>query len=79
MFGGILPRCWRDACLGALIAEILPHEKVSASLGPNSGEGIDDRNGARAILRAGVHAYRWRARSHGGADWRHIGHGREWT
>jgi hypothetical protein len=29
--------CWPAACSGAFIAEILPHEKVSRSLGPNSG------------------------------------------
>jgi uncharacterized membrane protein YraQ (UPF0718 family) len=33
LFGGILPRC----LLGAFVAEILPHDKVSRSLGPDSG------------------------------------------
>src|SRR5207244_7227730 len=34
---GILPRVLAGCLLGAFIAEILPHEKVSRSLGPNSG------------------------------------------
>jgi uncharacterized membrane protein YraQ (UPF0718 family) len=37
LFGGILPRVLAGCWLGAFIAEILPHEKVSRSLGPKSG------------------------------------------
>ncbi|MDO9562487.1 MAG: permease, partial [Bradyrhizobium sp.] len=37
LFGGILPRVLAGCLLGAFIAEILPHEKVSRALGPNSG------------------------------------------
>ena len=37
LFGGILPRVLAGCLLGAFIAEILPHEKVSRSLGPKSG------------------------------------------
>src|SRR5258708_4844618 len=37
LFGGILPRVLAGCLLGAFIAEILPHEKVSRSLGPDSG------------------------------------------
>ena len=37
LFGGILPRVLAGCLLGAFIAEILPHEKVSNSLGPASG------------------------------------------
>lgn len=37
LFGGILPRVLAGCLLGAFIAEILPHEKVSQSLGPRSG------------------------------------------
>jgi uncharacterized membrane protein YraQ (UPF0718 family) len=37
LFGGILPRVLAGCLLGALIAEILPHEKVSRALGPKSG------------------------------------------
>src|SRR6201999_2598972 len=37
LFGGILPRVLAGCLLGAFIAEILPHEKVSRSLGPASG------------------------------------------
>ena len=37
LFGGILPRVFAGCLLGAFIAEILPHDKVSRSLGPNSG------------------------------------------
>ena len=37
LFGGILPRVLAGCLLGALIAEILPHEQVSRSLGPKSG------------------------------------------
>jgi uncharacterized membrane protein YraQ (UPF0718 family) len=37
LFGGILPRVLAGCWLGAFIAEILPHERVSRSLGPNSG------------------------------------------
>ena len=37
LFGGILPRVLAGCLLGAFIAEILPHEKVSRSLGPRSG------------------------------------------
>lgn len=37
LFGGILPRVLAGCLLGAFIAEILPHEKISRSLGPNSG------------------------------------------
>jgi uncharacterized membrane protein YraQ (UPF0718 family) len=37
LFGEILPRVLAGCLLGALIAEILPHEKVSRSMGPESG------------------------------------------
>ena len=37
LFGGILPRVLAGCLLGAFISEILPHDKVSRSLGPNSG------------------------------------------
>lgn len=37
LFGGILPRVLAGCLLGAFISEILPHEKVSRSLGPKSG------------------------------------------
>jgi uncharacterized membrane protein YraQ (UPF0718 family) len=37
LFGGILPRVLAGCLLGAFIAEILPHEKVSRSMGPESG------------------------------------------
>jgi uncharacterized membrane protein YraQ (UPF0718 family) len=37
LLGGILPRVLAGCLLGAFIAEILPHEKVSRSLGPESG------------------------------------------
>jgi uncharacterized membrane protein YraQ (UPF0718 family) len=37
LFGGILPRVLAGCLLGAFITEILPHEKVSKSLGPASG------------------------------------------
>jgi uncharacterized membrane protein YraQ (UPF0718 family) len=37
LFGGIMPRVLAGCLLGAFIAEVLPHEKVSRSLGPNSG------------------------------------------
>jgi uncharacterized membrane protein YraQ (UPF0718 family) len=37
LFGGIVPRVLAGCLLGAFIAEILPHEKVSRSLGPASG------------------------------------------
>lgn len=37
LFGAILPRVLAGCLLGAFIAEILPHEKVSRSLGPKSG------------------------------------------
>jgi len=37
LFSGILPRVLAGCLLGAFIAEILPHEKVSRSLGPSSG------------------------------------------
>jgi uncharacterized membrane protein YraQ (UPF0718 family) len=37
LFGGILPRVLAGCLLGAFIAEILPHDKVSKSLGPQSG------------------------------------------
>src|SRR6202451_4779540 len=36
LFGGILPRVLAGCLLGAFIAEILPHEKVSGSLGAAS-------------------------------------------
>ena len=36
LFGGILPRVFAGCLLGAFVAEILPHEKVSRSLGPSS-------------------------------------------
>jgi len=37
LFGGILPRVLAGCLLGAFIAEILPHEKISRALGPKSG------------------------------------------
>jgi uncharacterized membrane protein YraQ (UPF0718 family) len=37
LFGEILPRVLAGCLLGAFIAEILPHEKVSRALGPQSG------------------------------------------
>ena len=37
LFGGILPRVLAGCLLGAFLAEILPHERISRSLGPNSG------------------------------------------
>jgi uncharacterized membrane protein YraQ (UPF0718 family) len=37
LFGEILPRVLAGCLLGAFIAEILPHQKVSRSLGPKSG------------------------------------------
>jgi uncharacterized membrane protein YraQ (UPF0718 family) len=37
LFGGILPRVLAGCLLGGFIAEVLPHEKVSRSLGPSSG------------------------------------------
>jgi uncharacterized membrane protein YraQ (UPF0718 family) len=37
LFGEILPRVLAGCLLGAFITEILPHEKVSRSLGPTSG------------------------------------------
>ena len=37
LFGGILPRVLAGCLLGAFIAEIMPHEKVSRALGPESG------------------------------------------
>jgi uncharacterized membrane protein YraQ (UPF0718 family) len=37
LFGGIMPRVLAGCLLGAFIAEILPHEKVSRSMGPESG------------------------------------------
>jgi uncharacterized membrane protein YraQ (UPF0718 family) len=37
LFGGILPRVFAGCLLGAFVAEILPHDKVSRALGPNSG------------------------------------------
>jgi len=37
LFGEILPRVLAGCLLGAFIAEILPHEKVSRALGPKSG------------------------------------------
>ncbi|MBH5386751.1 permease [Bradyrhizobium diversitatis] len=37
LFSGILPRVLAGCLLGAFISEILPHEKVSRSLGPKSG------------------------------------------
>jgi uncharacterized membrane protein YraQ (UPF0718 family) len=37
LFGGILPRVFAGCLLGAFIAEILPHDKVSRALGPESG------------------------------------------
>ena len=37
LFGEILPRVLAGCLLGAFVAEILPHEKVSRSLGPESG------------------------------------------
>lgn len=37
LFAEILPRVFAGCLLGAFITEILPHEKVSRSLGPKSG------------------------------------------
>ena len=37
LFGEIMPRVLAGCLLGGFIAEILPHDKVSRSLGPNSG------------------------------------------
>ena len=37
LFGEILPRVLAGCLLGAFIAEILPHDKVSRALGPTSG------------------------------------------
>jgi uncharacterized membrane protein YraQ (UPF0718 family) len=37
LFGGIVPRVLAGCLLGAFITEILPHEKVSRSMGPESG------------------------------------------
>ena len=37
LFGGILPRVLAGCLLGAFVAEILPHDKVSRSMGPASG------------------------------------------
>jgi uncharacterized membrane protein YraQ (UPF0718 family) len=37
LFAEILPRVFAGCLLGAFITEILPHEKVSRSLGPESG------------------------------------------
>ena len=37
LFGEIMPRVLAGCLLGAFVAEILPHDKVSRSLGPNSG------------------------------------------
>jgi uncharacterized membrane protein YraQ (UPF0718 family) len=37
LFGGILPRVLAGCLLGAFIAEILPHDKVSRALGADSG------------------------------------------
>jgi uncharacterized membrane protein YraQ (UPF0718 family) len=37
LFGEILPRVLAGCLLGAFIAEILPHEKISRALGPESG------------------------------------------
>ena len=37
LFGEILPRVLAGCLLGAFIAEILPHDKVSRALGPESG------------------------------------------
>jgi uncharacterized membrane protein YraQ (UPF0718 family) len=37
LFGGILPRVLAGCLLGAFIAEILPHERVSRSMGAKSG------------------------------------------
>jgi uncharacterized membrane protein YraQ (UPF0718 family) len=37
LFGEIMPRVLAGCLLGGFVAEILPHDKVSRSLGPNSG------------------------------------------
>jgi uncharacterized membrane protein YraQ (UPF0718 family) len=37
LFGEIIPRVLAGCLLGGFIAEILPHDKVSRALGPNSG------------------------------------------
>ncbi len=37
LFGEIIPRVLAGCLLGGFIAEILPHDKVSRSLGPESG------------------------------------------
>ncbi len=48
LFGEIMPRVLAGCLLGAFIAEILPHEKVSRSLGAIfRPEGPFDRNGVR--------------------------------
>lgn len=54
LFGGILPRVLAGCLLGAFIAEILPHEKVSRSLGPKSGlKGVLIATAFGAILPGG--------------------------
>ena len=62
LFGGILPRVLAGCLLGAFIAEILPHEKVSKSLRNPSVGGR--RRAATAHLR--FKAIRWSgsAKSH---------------
>jgi hypothetical protein len=64
LFGGILPRVLAGCLLGAFIAEILPHEKVSRSLGPQSGlKGLLIGTAFGAILPGGPSPpIRWRAR-----------------
>ena len=64
LFGGILPRVLAGCLLGAFIAEILPHEKVSRSLGPESGlKGLLIGTAFGAILPGGPFtAIPWRAR-----------------
>jgi uncharacterized membrane protein YraQ (UPF0718 family) len=54
LFGGILPRVLAGCLLGAFITEILPHEKVSRSLGPTSGlKGLLTGTAFGAILPGG--------------------------
>lgn len=37
LFGEIMPRVFAGCLLGGVLAAVLPHDKVSKSLGPNSG------------------------------------------
>ena len=54
LFGEILPRVLAGCLLGAFVAEVLPHEKVSRALGPNSGlKGLLIGTAFGAILQGG--------------------------